>query len=174
VKIKCNLGNIDEAIRQIEEYEKRIVKKRKIFLEKLAEIGVDVATTKFSNAQYDGTNDVVLGKPEWINDNKLVISATGKSVMFIEFGTGVHYASESHPKAGEFGFVRGTYGHGLGKLDSWRYKGNRGSKGELIENGPHKGEIETHGNPANRCMYDASKEMRRKIREIAKEVFGSD
>jgi hypothetical protein len=174
VKIKCNLGNIDEAIRQIEEYEKRIIKKRKIFLEKLAEIGVDVAKVKFQSAQYDGENDVVLSKPEWINDNKLAISATGKSVMFIEFGTGVHYASESHPKAGEIGFSRGTYGYGLGKLDSWRYEGSPGTHGEVIKEGKHKGEVRTHGNPANRCMYDASKEMRRKIREIAKEVFGSD
>ena len=174
MKIKCNLGNIDEAIRQIEEYEKRIIKKRKIFLEKLAEIGVDVAKVKFQSAQYDGENDVVLGKPEWINDNKLVISATGTSVMFIEFGTGAPMESTPHPLADEKGVTRGSYGYHLGRLDTWRYKGNPGTNGEIIREGKHKGEIETHGNPANRCMYDASKEMRRKIREIAKEVFGSD
>jgi hypothetical protein len=174
VKIKCSLGNISEAIKQIEEYEKSLQKKQKIFLEKLAEIGVDVAKAKFQSAQYDGDNDVVLSEPAWLGDNRLVISATGKSVMFIEFGTGVHYASESHPKAGEFGFVRGGYGYGLGKLDTWRYEGNPGTNGEVIKEGKHKGEVKTHGNPANRCMYEASKEMRKKIRETAKEVFGSD
>ena len=174
MKIKCSLGNISEAIKQIEKYEKSLQKKQKIFLEKLAEVGVDVAKAKFQTAQYDGDNDVVLSEPAWLGDNRLVISATGKSVMFIEFGTGVHYKAETHPLADDFGFVRGAYGYTLGKFDSWRYKGNPGTNGEMITEGKHKGEIETHGNPANRCMYEASKEMRKKVREIAKEVFGSD
>lgn len=174
MKIKCTIGNIDEAIRQIEEYERNLKKKQKIFLKKLSEIGVDVAKVKFQSAQYDGENDVKMDEPKWLSDNRLIISATGKAVIFIEFGSGVHYSSESHPKAAEFGYKRGTYGHGLGKLDSWRYEGSPGTHGEIIKEGKHKGEIRTHGNPANRCMYEAGKEMRKKIRETAKEVFGSD
>lgn len=174
MKIKVSLGNIDEAIKAIEDYEKSLEKKQKKFAECLAEIGVETAKISFRNAQYDGDNDVVVSDAKWIDDNRLVLSATGKSVTFIEFGAGVHYSSPSHPKADDFGFARGTYGHGLGKLDSWRYEGNPGTHGELITEGKHKGEVKTHGNPANRCMYDAGKEMRNKIKDIAKEVFGSD
>lgn len=174
MKIKCTLGTIDEAIKQIEAYEKNLKNKQRIFMERLAEIGINTAKVKFQNARYDGENDVKVTDPKWLDDNRLIISATGKAVLFIEFGSGVHYASDSHPKAAEFGYVRGTYGYGLGKLDSWRYEGSPGTNGEVIKEGKHKGEIRTYGNPANRCMYDASKEMRKKIREIAKEVFGSD
>ena len=174
MKIKVSLGNIDEAIKAIEQYEKNLEKKTKAFMERLAEIGADTAKTKFSTAQYDGENDVVVGDPKWIDNKRLVLSATGRSVLFIEFGTGVHYSSASHPKEAEFGFSRGTYGHGLGKLDSWRYEGNPGTNGELITEGKHKGEVKTYGNPANRCMYEAGKEMRKQIKEIAKEVFSSD
>ena len=174
MKIKVSLGNIDEAIKAIEDYEKRLEQKRKTFIERLSEIGVETARVSFKNAQYDGYNDVVVSDGRWIDDNRLVLSATGQSVTFIEFGAGVHYSSPPHPKADELGFARGSYGHGLGKLDSWRYDGDPGTNGEIITTGKHKGEIKTHGNPANRCMYDAGKEMRNKIREIAKEVFGSD
>lgn len=72
------------------------------------------------------------------------ISATGKSITFIEFGAGVHYAAEGHPKAGDFGFTRGGYGYHLGKLDSWRYSGNPGTNGEVITDGKHQGEVKTY------------------------------
>ena len=174
MKIKCTLGNIDQAIKAIEQYEKSLEKKEKVFLKRLAEIGVETARVSFQEAQYDGDNDVVVHDPKWIDENRLVISATGKSVAFIEFGTGVHYAAESHPKAAELGMVRGGFGYHLGLLDSWRYEGNPGKNGKMITKGKHAGEIETYGNPANRCLYEAGEEMRRKIKEIAKEAFGND
>lgn len=174
-KIKCTLGTIDKAIAQIEEYEKDLQKKNRIFMERLAEIGIREAKMNFGQAIYAGTNDVkVNDTPEWISDTKLAISASGKSITFIEFGAGVHYAAESHPKAAEFGFTRGGYGHHLGKLDSWRYEGDPGNNGKIIESGEHQGMVETHGNPANRCLYNSAKEMREQIKKIAKEVFGND
>lgn len=174
-KIKCTLGTISKAIAEIEDYEKNLEKKNRIFMERLAEIGIREATTRFGNAIYAGTNDVkVKDTPEWISDTKLVISASGKSITFIEFGAGVHYAAESHPKAAEFGFTRGGYGHHLGKLDSWRYEGDPGNNGKVIESGEHQGMVETHGNPANRALYESAKEMREQIKKIAKEVFGND
>jgi len=172
--MRIRFTGLSETIQHLEEYQKRIEDKQHTLLEKLAEIGIDTATVRFSQAQYDGVKDVDVPKdPEWVSDNTLQISAVGSTVSFIEFGTGVHY-TESHPKAGEFGAIRGGYGHGLGKLDSWRYKGEPGTNGELITEGKHTGEILTHGNPPARAMYDAGKEMRAKIQEIAKEVYGHD
>lgn len=127
-KIKCTLGTLHKAIAEIESYQKELDEKVHTLMERLAEIGIEEATVRFANAIYDGTNDVrVNNTPVWIDKNKLAISATGKSITFIEFGAGVHYAAESHPKAGDFGFTRGGYGYHLGKLDSWRYSGNPGT-----------------------------------------------
>lgn len=174
MKIKVSLGDIESAIKAVDEFENSLKRKTKMFLERLAEIGIENAKISFKAARYDGDNDVVVNNAVWINDNKLAFSATGSSLLFIEFGAGVHFSSQSHPQAAEMGFYRGGYGHGLGRLDSWRYEGNPGSHGEVITTGKHKGEIKTHGNPANRCMYEAGKEIRKHIAEIAKEVFSGD
>ena len=175
MKIKCTLGTIDKAIAEIERYQKELDKKVHTLMERLAEVGIEVADARFKRAIYDGTNDVVVNKsPVWIDQNKLAITASGNSITFIEFGAGVHYAADSHPKAAEFGYNRGGFGHHLGKLDSWRYEGDPGTNGEVITEGKHKGEIKTHGNPANRAMYESAKEMREQIKKIAKEVFGDD
>lgn len=174
-KIKCTLGTLHKAIAEIESYQKELDEKVHILMERLAEIGIEEATVRFANAIYDGTNDVrVNNTPVWIADNKLAISASGHAITFIEFGSGVHYAGQAHPKAGEFGFNRGGYGYHLGRFDSWRYSGNPGTNGEIITEGAHKGEVKTQGNPANRALYDSAKEMREQIIKIAKEVFGSD
>lgn len=169
--MKITVSGIDSVIRRMERKISGMDENVREFLSRLAQVGIDVSSARFRTAQYDGVNDVTVSpEPEWAGENSLRIFATGQAVGFIEFGTGVHY-TEAHPKAGEFGAVRGSFGHGLGKLDSWRYRGSPGTDGEIITEGPHKGMVKTHGNPPARAMYDASREMRDKIREIAKEVF---
>ena len=166
-----SVTGVDSIIKRLESYTKNLEEKNRVFMERLAQIGIDTATLKFSQAQYDGVNDVVVEQtPHWEGDNTLYVTATGSTILFIEFGTGVHY-TEKHPLQSKFGYERGTYGYGLGKLESWRYKGSPGTNGELITEGPHAGEIRTQGNPPARAMYDAAKEMRSKIREIAREVY---
>ena len=132
---------------------------------------------------YSGVNHIVDGervpvqkcnRVYAVKNTRYGISASGNAITFIEFGSGVHYAGQAHPKAGEFGFNRGGYGYHLGRFDSWRYSGNPGTNGEVITEGAHKGEVKTQGNPANRALYDSAKEMREQITKIAKEVFGSD
>lgn len=146
-------------------------RKVEIFMEELAQIGVQSATIRFAEAEYDGDNDVVVKNPVWIDDNTLQITAEGSSILFIEFGTGV-YNPVQHPRARDLGMIRGEYGYGLGKMRyGWRYKGNPGTNGEVIMDGPHAGEILTHGNNANMCMYLATADMRDQIAKVAERVF---
>jgi hypothetical protein len=136
----------------------------------LAELGVQQASVKFTNAQYDGANDVNVFA-EWQGDNVLRIVASGQAVAFIEFGTGVTYMQQ-HPKAGQFGAVRGAYGHHLGRLKSgWRYKGDAGTNGTVDEK--HAGYIHTFGNPPAMAMYYTAEMLKDKVTEIAREVYGS-
>ena len=176
MRIKVRLGNVLEAIKQVEEFRKRFHEKRKLFLQRLAEIGVAEAETRFRTAQYDGTNDVKVEEPIWVDDNRVIVKASGSSILFIEFGSGVHYAAQSHPQATEFGYERGGYGQGRGKNDFWYYQGEPGTNGQppKDERLREKGLVYTHGNPANRCMWEAGKKIRSEILKIAKEVFGSD
>lgn len=172
--MKIRVTGADRIIAKLKAYRMAINDKQHRLLERLAGIGIDVADAKFSTAQYDGENDVVVGSvPEWVGDNKLFITATGQSVTFIEFGTGVHYA-EQHPKAMALGFIRGAYGQGKGSQNTWGYYGSPGTNGKMIKETDKGSVILTHGNPPARAMYDATKEMRNQIVDIAREVFGSD
>ena len=163
--------NVDKVISQLTKYSKSLDAKIKSFAMKLGDIGYTQAFTIYQSALYAGTNDVVVREPYWAGDT-LVLEASGESVTFIEFGTGTWaFGSDIHPLASQFGYERGEYGYGLGKLMYWRYEGDPGNAGIPITQGKHAGEIMTFGNPPAKAMYLASKEMRESITKIAKEVF---
>ena len=163
--------SIDEAVKQLDDYSKSLDAKVEELRRRLASEGYLIAETQFGTAIYDGHNDVSV---ELLDEgNKLVVRASGQSVLFIEFGTGVTFQTY-HPKRGELGMNEvGTYGHGLGKLNGgWRYKGEKGTNGE--DDPKHEGYVHTYGNPANMPMYNASKDMRAHVLQIAREVFSDD
>lgn len=156
-------SNIDTVIKQIQQHRDNMDAKMHTVLERLAEIGIDIATVRFQTAQYDGNNDVEVSGPEWISETQLLISATGSSVTFIEFGSGVEQpAYHDQLTATKLGFIRGEYGKGRGKRRAWGYYDDAG---ELVI---------THGNPPARAFYDAEKEMMERATEIVWEVFRND
>lgn len=168
------ITGLDKTLRKLKAVRKKMPALKKQFMERLADVGIDIASVGFKSAQYDGDNDVVVDEAEWQDDNTLVLSAKGEAVAFIEFGTGVTYV-ETHPWASEVGAVRGEYGQGKGSQRSWGYYGNPGTDGEIKRVDPEKGNLVlTKGNPASMSMYEAYKEMQDKAFEIAKEVYGFD
>lgn len=139
----------------------------------LMDVGRKVADGYYRTAQYDGTNDVAVtayykNKGKYHKQGDIV--ARGNAVSFIEYGSGVHYVL-AHPWANEQGMVRGKFGYGLGNFDTWRYKGNPGTNGEIITEGKHVGEVLTHGNPPARAMWFTDKAIRNNVHRMAKEVF---
>lgn len=161
MRITTNAGTV---ILQLKQYRDNMNGKIHTLLERLAQIGVDTADTRFKTAQYDGDNDVTVTGPEWVGENKLVIRASGKSVLFIEFGSGL--PGYGHPKAQDLGYGPGTYSdsEALGGKHHWD-----DPKGWF-----YKHDERSHGNPPARAMYDAGKEMRERVAEIAREVFRDD
>lgn len=170
--MEIKVTGLDSLIKKLTSYQKSLEEKQRRLLEKLVEVGIDVASAKFQTAQYDGENDVVVNRqPEWVGDNKLFLTATGNAITFIEFGTGIHYA-EQHPKAAALGAIRGAYGQGKGSHDSWGYYGTPGTNGQVVKESDKGTVVLTHGNPPARAMYDSAKEMRNQVVTIAREVFG--
>lgn len=160
--------NAKKIIQQLNRYKRSLPDKQKLFLEKLAQIGIDTATIRFSTAQYDGTKDVtVQNTPEWENEKTLKVKASGSTILFIEFGSGITYGYGDDPSyAKQFNYGPGT----------WSDNESKGGKHHWAD---PKGWYYTHGkrslgNPPARAMYDASKEMRNNILIIAKEVFNGD
>ncbi len=169
--MKIEIQNADRLIKRLLVYKNSLESKCHRLLDALALIGINTADTEFRTAQYDGDNDVTVNnQPEWIGENKLFLTATGKTVTFIEFGTGVFYPQQ-HPKAAELGAIRGAYGQGKGSRDTWGYYGSKGTNGKVIKETEKGTVVLTHGNPPARAMYSAGKDMREQIVKIAREVF---
>lgn len=170
IHVELNSSSIEHAIRELQNYKKWILEKTEEFLKALAEEGVQISSVKFSEAEYDGTNDVSCSVEER-DSTKVAVVAIGNAALFIEFGTGITYA-DNHPEAAANGMIRGEYGHRLGRLEKgWRYKGDPGTHGEVITEGKHAGEVHTYGNPANMCMYLTIRELEQRFEEIARRVY---
>ena len=161
MKIKVNpfdKASINAAIKQVREYKKDFLAKEKLFVKRLGEIGVSVATTGFSVADYDGNNDVTV-RLEW-NGNRAVVIAEGEAVGFIEFGTGIRNPewdnsgmSYTPPKHGTYGKKHGARPHG------WYFK-------------PGEGAVQhTFGNYPAEAMRTARDVMIERIIRIAREVW---
>lgn len=169
INVPLSIPAYDSLIRKIEDLGNWQSDRAIVFADRLAQEGMEIASVKFSQAVYDGTNDVsVTVEPR--GNNVQAVVATGGATLFIEFGTGVTYP-DNHPEAGELGMKRGEYGQGHGKQQSWGYYGEPGTNGVLKEKKNGGFVVITHGNPANMPMYETVKELQDRLTEIAKEVF---
>ena len=169
VAITLSGRDIDHLIREVEDWKNWLLDRTTVFLGRVAQEGMEIASAKFEQAVYDGTNDVsVTVEPR--GNNVRAVVATGKATLFIEFGTGVTYP-DNHPEAGELGMKRGEYGQGHGKQQSWGYYGEPGTNGLLKEKKNGGFVVITHGNPANMPMYETVKELQDRLTDIAREVF---
>ena len=169
INVPLSIPAYDSLIRKIEDLGNWQSDRAIVFADRLAQEGMEIASIKFSQAVYDGTNDVSVTVEPRENNIRAVV-ATGGATLFIEFGTGVTYPDD-HPEAGELGMKRGEYGQGHGKQHSWGYYGEPGTNGVLKEKKTGGFVVIPHGNPANMPMYETVKELQDRLTEIAKEVF---
>ena len=127
----------------------------------------DIASAEFSTAQYDGVNDVVvtMDSQSVAGSHTWRINATGESVLFIEYGTGLRFKHDS-----EFGNAN-AYPPG-----SWSETHSR----FLVEPKwtkwrdwwPIPGGGKTLGNPSANVMYGAYKDLRTGLKPKAKVTLG--
>lgn len=168
IKVRLSPAGIKAAQDELARYKVLLNERMELFVRRLAEIGLNVASIRFEVAQYDGDNDVTVH----IEQNGAVarVVASGKSVAFIEFGTGVRYPE--HP-SGLYG--HGTYGKGQGaNPKGWVYSGSPGTGGMPVRgrNGAEKpGVYRTYGNPPAEAMWTAATEMAAQITQVWREVM---
>ena len=168
--------NADKVARQIRAYTNQLSSKYSKALERIATIGGGTARVKFTQAFYAGKNDVEV-EVKRVSATKYQVIASGETVLFIEFGTGVSNPEYVAPSG--LTYKHGTYGKGKGAdPNGWVYVGEQGNAGKPLkyfkteENQKgEKGVFKTYGNPPARAMYDASKDMRAEITRIFREEF---
>jgi len=151
--------SITAAIKALERYEKEFRKKEAEFIRRLTEIGVSVAQTGFSLADYDGENDVLVAETQ--NGPRAAIIAYGKTVGFIEFGTGVKFREYDSSDTEFTPPPHGSYGKGKGANPrGWFYTAHEGAPGN-----------HTFGNQPAEAMLTARDVMAECVVRVAKEVF---
>ena len=151
--------SITAAIKALERYEKEFRKKEAEFIRRLTEIGVSVAETGFSLADYDGENDVLVAETQ--NGPRAAIIAYGKTVGFIEFGTGVKFREYDSSDTEFTPPPHGSYGKGKGANPrGWFYSAHEGAHGR-----------HTYGNQPAEAMLTARDVMVERVVRVAKEVF---
>jgi len=163
LKSSYDLSELDDLIKDLKIYEQDL---EQAFRSGVGDVTLDCATDaqdRFANAVYDGQNDVVVTvteKKSGRNSTEAVVRASSNQevpvTLFIEYGTGV-YNYDGHPEKPPIVLRRGEYGHHLGKLRGWRYKGVPGTNG--VPDASHPGYIYTRGNMSNMCMYKAKMEV---------------
>lgn len=151
--------SINDAIRQVKAYKRDFKKKEREFVKRLAEIGVSVATTGYELADYDGVKDVavrLVGR-----GNKVAVVAQGKTVGFIEFGTGVKYPEWDNTGMDYTPPKHGTYGAGHGKQPyGWWFNQSEGAEAR-----------HTYGNQPAEAMLTARNDIVEKVTQVAREVW---
>lgn len=158
-------SNSDKVAEQIRAYAGQLQTKYSKALERIATIGGGTARVKFTQALYAGKNDVSI-EVKRISSLRYQVVASGETVLFIEFGTGVSNSEYVAPSG--LTYKHGTYGKGHGAdPNGWVYVGEQGNAGKPLGGDAYK----TTGNPPARAMYDASKDMRAEITRIFREEF---
>lgn len=166
ISLELSDQGIKQAIRELTKYKQDIDRKCEELVRRLSEVGLNVATAKFSAAVYAGINDVTCRVD--VSGKTATLYAEGQTVGFIEFGTGV-----SHPEHPNSQFPHGSYGKGHGKWKQWGYYGEPGDGGRPTGK---PGLYLTTGNDPAFAMAgpgSAVEQMAEQVTQIAREVFGS-
>lgn len=167
IKISLNSKSIQNAINQINAYQIKFQQKNEVFIQKLADIGLNVIQSTMESIPDDDEKGSYY--TEIINDDRgnikgASIRLSGDKVLFIEFSAGITYGTSEYPLPSGSDYGMGTYPSTKAKSDwdnpnGWWYTDESGQKHH------------SYGNRAYMPMYHAEQAIIIAVRQIAKEVF---
>jgi hypothetical protein len=165
IKVELSPNGIESAVKQFTAYTAQISAKNRLFVDRLASIGIPIVEAKIRASRGDsekGTSTYIelLDEGDTTSTARLVVE--NKDILFIEFGSGIRYNNSKmkNEKAAELGYGVGSYPgqtHAFSK-NGWFYE-------------DHGVKIHSYGTEATMPMQSAVDEIVMQIREIAREVF---
>lgn len=173
ISISLSAKSIDDAIRQLKDYQNSLQGKCDRLVEELSKLGQEVAVQHISESPIGKTVTVRVNKTPEQMGCKAVLIATGQTItsenrepfytlLAIEFGAGIFYNSKENQKAPELGFGVGTYPGQIHAFDDgWYYWDDKTETWRY-----------THGIKATMPMYNAEQQIIQQYVKIAREVFG--
>lgn len=162
ISIELSEKSIERAIAEIEAYKNSLDHKVQVFIKRLADMGYNVANATLMAVSEKEKGSTYLDQPKEESDNCMVIRMSGDRFLFVEFGAGIAFSNPQNPKAPEMGMGLGTYPNQTHAYqeEGWWYTGEDGRSHHSRGNAPYM------------PMYKASVEIRREVRNVAREVFG--
>lgn len=161
-KADLSVSSIRNLQKQLQDYQKDLVRKCEEFVRRLAERGVDIAKMKITDydAIYTGELLASINAEQGAviqNGARWIVYTNCPWAKFVEFGTGIVGKNSPHP---------GT------SIVGWKYDVNEhGEKGWFYF---RDGEWHwTKGLPSRPFMWETSLQLTQEIVKTAKEVFGS-
>lgn len=163
IKCKLNEKSIQSAIDELNKYKENLIRKNKIFVDKLAEIGLNVVQVTMESIPDEEKGSYYT---ETINNSSgdivgVAIRLTGENVLFIEFSAGITYGTDTYPLPSGEPYGVGTYPGQTHAYDpnGWWYTDKSGQKHH------------SYGNRAYMPMYHAEEAIVLAVHSVAKEVF---
>lgn len=177
IKVSLNTKSIDEAIRQLKEYQSSLPAKLERLRQRVADelaaymrIGFNGAEGEFILYEgYQVPNVGVYVKED--GEITIVYTDASMAAWVIEFGSGVYYnpGGSGNPLAPPGLVPIGQWGKGYGSRPVWGYY--EGGKTDDPEENKRRLRL-THGTPASMPIYHAIQAIVPRIPQIAREVFG--
>ena len=166
INIELSQQSIKKAIAEIEAYKNSLAFKMSLFLERLAGEGIPVIDENINTEGDSSPEHYAYVRMRSFGDwAEATLVLEGRDILFIEFGAGVHYngavGSSAYPRGTELGFTIGSYGKGQGANDYWFYTAETGES------------VRSQGTKASMPMFKAGEKIKERVKDIAKEVFGS-
>lgn len=177
IKVDLSEKSINEAIAELQKYKNGLQRKAALIAKKLADKGYEVAYEVLSGHVFSGET-LESFKLTQLAENKYVLSAKSKAILFFEFGAGVTYGG-GHPWDSEYNMGPGTY-PGNGHWDDpngWWFATDdpRLIISETTDkNGNKQGWGHSYGNKPYMPFYKARTQMEKDLLSIAREVFNDD
>jgi hypothetical protein len=169
--LKCNIlseKSINNLIKSLEDYADSLEVKAKLFAQKLAEKGVEVARLQITSLDAIFSGELIrsIHTEEISNENGKAIFAVvadSEHAIYVEMGTGMIGAENPYPGKLPAVYAQGAYGKAnmerTGKY-YWFYQ--RDSNWYYTE-----------GMPSRPFMYNTSLELYRIVENVAREIFGN-
>lgn len=168
IDLGIDKGKIDEAIKELRAYKLEFQEKVNILRRRIAEEIQFDAAARFGSSTMEHLISGETRKPNVtvrVDDAGYisVVVADGEDAVWCEFGAGVYLngsvGTSPNPYGEGLGFTIGSYGKGYGKGNAWGYYDE---SGELVI---------TRGTPASMPMYNAVKDVTKRVIDIARGVF---
>lgn len=162
ISVSLSEKSFRDASKEILKYKKEIIAKCRMFAERLAERGVEIAQMKIQsqNAVYTGELWASIQKTPGMvlqYGSTYIVYTDCPWAKYVEFGTGITGSQNPHPNA---------------SVSGWKYDVNEhGESGWFYY---RDGEWHwTKGMPSRPFMYETDLDLILEISKIAKEVFGN-